>query len=173
MTFDFNDLQALRDEYEERIQRLHVEHAGQIAAQQRSWEERLKAEVGARQELIHELTFELAQLHETHAAALVAPHIAEHLQHIELDVMALKRALGLPPGQSVPAGSTPAPVVVATRPGVSSPPTSLPPAPALPTWTPPHAPAQASTLPSVVGGEPELSAALAPYAPKRKKIRLR
>ena len=51
--FGFDDLKALREEYEERIRVMKVEH-----------EERIKSEGASRQELITDLTFELAAARE-------------------------------------------------------------------------------------------------------------
>lgn len=73
--FDFDDLQALREEYEERLRRLEREKdaaldvvrrdAGQrMAALRAEQEARLAAESEMRQQLIEELTIELASARE-------------------------------------------------------------------------------------------------------------
>lgn len=74
-TFDFEDLQAMREEYEERLRRLEREKdaaldvvrkdAGQrMAALRAEQEARLAAESEMRQQLIEELTIELASARE-------------------------------------------------------------------------------------------------------------
>jgi hypothetical protein len=62
--FDFDDLQALRDEYEERIRKLERERTAQIDVLERDHAQRIAVEAESRQELIHELTYELAAARE-------------------------------------------------------------------------------------------------------------
>jgi hypothetical protein len=73
--FDFDDLKALRDEYEERMRRMEREHQAQLDVLKKVHEsqlttlvrdhaQRVATEAEARQELIHELTHEIANARE-------------------------------------------------------------------------------------------------------------
>lgn len=169
--FDFEDLQALRDEYEERLARVERERVAtvdvlkkdndnRIASMQRDYEQRLQNEASSRQDLIHELTFELAaaredgerRAQEADKRRLVVEQQLEsalaEIGRIESDVQRLKdtltRALVV---------RAPAPAAVPVSASLSSPPRTPPP------------------VPADEGGP---SASLAVYAPmKKKKIRLR
>jgi hypothetical protein len=197
--FDFDDLQALRDEYEERIARLEREKTATVdvlkrdnesrfTTMQRDYESRLQNEATSRQELIHELTFELAaaredgerRAQEADKRRLVVEqqlHSAlTEISRVEGDVQRLKE--GLMKALDV----KPAPAVAPLAPVTSSPPA---PAHSAPAYSAPAygAPAYASPTPSATSRptpppmppeEGGMSASLAAFAPgKKKKIRLR
>lgn len=150
--FGFADLQALRDEYEERL-----------ATQKRDYEAKLKSDADARGELIHELTFELASVHEESArSSKIADarlgHVLGELQRLEMEIARLKDsvALALMPAGPAPSRAAPPAAAPSSPPVVDAAPLVVASAPA--PAAPPSGP----------------SASLAAFAPaKRKKIRLR
>ena len=108
--FDFHDLQALREEYEERIARLERDKAAaldvvkreadnRVAALHRAHAQQLATDAGARQQLIEELTIELAaarELGEVRATdAERARAVAERqLAQVRVDVARVEAELG-------------------------------------------------------------------------------
>jgi hypothetical protein len=179
--FDFDDLQAVRDEYDERIARLERERDATIDVLKREAENRLNTlkrdydqraqlEAASRQELIYELTFELAaareegerRAQEADKRRLVVEaqlHASlSELGRIEADVQRLKATLTAAIAPTVPA--TP---IAVPQPAVPQPAASIVPQPTS-FAAPPALPADAQVL----------SPGLQAFAGvRKKKIRLR
>ena len=185
--FDFEDLQALRDEYEERLAKVERERTAtvdvmkkesdnRVVSMQRDYEARLANEAASRQELIHELTFELAAAREEgerraqeadKRRLVVEQHLAGALSEIgriEGEVQRLKDTLLKALPQAVVAPAAPVAASASTPPVASQ------------QVAPQPTPAQPPPLPADAYVSPGPSAAVAAYAPanlKKKKIRLR
>jgi hypothetical protein len=169
--FDFDDMKALRDEYEERVRKAERERDAaidvlkrdaeqRIAAMQRDHETRLEHEATARQELIEDLTVELAGAREdgerrarsadearAKTEALLRRTLAD-VTRIEGELTRMRETLAAALNAPTPVASAPVP-----------PPASIVPAMSLVSRTPPPVPSDAATA--------------AAWGAKKRKIRLR
>lgn len=170
--FDFDDMKALRDEYEERVRKAERERdaavdvlrrdaESRLASLQREHEARIASEAAARQELIEDLTVELAAAREegelraraadeerTRMEAMLRKTLAD-VGRIESELARVREVLTavLAPPAPMAASASPA------TPSGAPPPTGA-------GRVPPPVPSDASTVAAVWGT-------------KRKKIRLR